>query len=73
MTHQPQQKIGLMALKKRISMKKYSIEVYNNKLKIWKDLVMEANSVEEVLLRLRAAVYVEEDYSIVSIIEVKEE
>jgi hypothetical protein len=54
-------------------MKKYSIEVYNNKLKIWKDLVMEANSVEEVLLRLRAAVYVEEDYSIVSIIEVKEE
>jgi hypothetical protein len=62
-----------MVLKKRISMKKYSIEVYNNKLKMWEDLVIEANSVEEVLLRLRAAMYVEENYSIVSIREVKEE
>jgi hypothetical protein len=54
-----------MVLKKRISMKEYLVEVYNNTLKMWEEIVILAGSEEE-------AVQIIEDsenyvYSIISI------
>jgi hypothetical protein len=56
-----------MVLKKRISMKEYLVEVYNNTLKMWDDLVVLSSSVEEAV----AIILNDEKYSY-SIISIKE-
>jgi hypothetical protein len=56
-----------MVLKKRISMKEYLVEVYNNTLKMWDDIVVLSSSVEEaVTIILNDEKY---SYSIISIKE----
>jgi hypothetical protein len=56
-----------MVLKKRISMKEYFVEVYNNTMKMWDDITVLASSVEEAV----AIILNDEKYSY-SIISVKE-
>jgi hypothetical protein len=56
-----------MVLKKRISMKEYFVEVYNNTMKMWDEITVLANSVEEAI----AIILNDEKYSY-SIISVKE-
>jgi hypothetical protein len=56
-----------MVLKKRISMKEYLVEVYNNTLKMWDDVVVLSSSVEEAV----AIILNDEKYSY-SIISIKE-